>query len=471
MLESGRQRRLSLDRRHELGRTARRRAPRRSHGEWEPPTERADPIAALQAQDAQRIPVLVPVRHARMASSAFAFYRATAGIMAADLAGSPDSGLTVQCCGDAHLSNFGVYASPERRLVFDLNDFDETLPGPWEWDVKRLVASLVMAARHNEFPDGERDAPAYAAVHSYRTTMAEFASMPTLEVWYASVDADSVATLVPDKKQRKRTERTLRKARTRTNLQARDKLTELGPGGTRRIRSDPPLLVPVRDLTEHLPADEIERRLTASLEGYLASLPPSRRSLMDRFAPLDVALKVVGVGSVGTRCFVVLLEGRDDGDPLFLQVKEAGPSALEPYVGPSDLANAGKRVVEGQRLMQAASDIFLGWSEGVEGHHFYWRQLRDMKGSADPDSATPAMLTSYAQLCGWTLARAHARSGDPVAISAYLGSSDRFDRAIVEFGRRYADQVERDYAAFLEAHREGRLDTFGGHVEGSPFDT
>jgi uncharacterized protein (DUF2252 family) len=444
----------SYQQRRERGRAARRVVPRGGQAEWKPATDRPDPIDLLEAQARDRLPDLIPIRYSRMVASPFAFMRGSAIVMANDLAGTPKTGIQVQLCGDAHLLNFGAYASPERALLFDINDFDETLPGPWEWDVKRLAASLVVAGRDNGFDEADCRRAAQASVASYRRRMAEFAEMGELEVWYSRVSEGEVRSLFSEAKARKRTSKKLskavRKARGRDSLQALSKLTRV-VNGRRMIIDDPPLLLRIPE------EDEIRVQVNAILESYKRTLQEDRRHLLDRYRFVDVARKVVGVGSVGTRAFVVLLEGREENDPLFLQVKEARASVLEDYVESSTYEHHGHRVVAGQRLMQAASDIFLGWFRGREGRDFYWRQLRDMKGSAQVERMSPDELSLYATLCGWALARAHARSGDRVQIAAYLGKSERFDVAIADFAQAYADQTERDHAALCAAVKSGRI--------------
>jgi uncharacterized protein (DUF2252 family) len=468
---------LSVDERQALGKEARNRTPPSSHAGWTPVTDRPDPVALLEEQDATREPDLVPVRHGRMLVSPFTFYRGAAKIMAADLNSTPTAGLQVQLCGDAHLSNFGAYASPERRLLFDLNDFDETLPGPFEYDVKRMAASFTIAARNNRFTKADTKAATLASVAAYREAMAGFATMSTLEVWYAHLDEDELLKGIraaakargknqakAGKRAEKVGERTLAKAHTRDSLQALSKLGEL-VDGKYRIVSQPPIVVPARELeaTYGLSADEIERVIREQFRAYRATLRDDQRQLLERFQVVDVARKVVGVGSVGTRAFIVLLQGRDQDDPLFLQVKEATASVLEDRLPKSRYKQHGERVVQGQRMMQAASDIFLGWTKGMDvNRHYYWRQLRDMKGSAEVEAMVPVGLTFYAGICGWTLARAHARSGDPVAMAAYLGKRDRFDQAISDFAERYADQNEQDYQAFAKAAGSGRLQALEG---------
>jgi uncharacterized protein (DUF2252 family) len=440
--------------RREQGRAARSAAPRSSHAGWAPAPDRPDPVELLQAQDRDRIPALVPIRYARMMASPFAFLRGAAIVMANDLASTPKSGIRAQLCGDAHLLNFGAYASPERALLFDLNDFDETLPGPWEWDVKRLAASFVVAARDNGFDAAACHAAAQETVASYRQRMAGFSQMGELEVWYSRVGEEEVLGLLSEarsgKKTAKKVSKNVRKARGRDNLQALSKLTGV-VDGRRRIIDDPPLLTRIPE------GDEIRGQINAILESYKRTLQEDRRHLLERYRFVDAARKVVGVGSVGRRAYVVLLEGRDENDPLFLQVKEAGASVLEGHVPSSLHGHHGHRVVAGQRLMQAASDIFLGWFRGTEGRDFYWRQLKDMKGSAKVEDMSPDELVLYAGLCGWALARAHARSGDRVQIAAYLGKSESFDRAVADFAEDYADQTERDHAALCAAVKSGKV--------------
>jgi uncharacterized protein (DUF2252 family) len=435
------------------GKAARERAPLDGHAEFTPAAGRPDPVALLREQEEDRVPELLPVRHERMAVSPFAFYRAAAVTMAADLAAAPSTGLISRLCGDAHLLNFGVYASPERRLVFDLNDFDESYPGPWEWDLKRLVASLALAGRANGFKRRQRAAVVQATARRYREAIRGFAAMRELDVWYARADVDELREQLTGQRGR-RFDAAGAKARSRDSLQAYHKLTVLD-GDRRRLASDPPLLVPIADLLPGVARKLLEDQIRDLLAGYRQSLPDDRRRLFDAFEFVDLARKVVGVGSVGTRCWVVLLTGRDDRDPLLLQVKEAGPSVLAGRVGPvpiPDWDSEGRRVVSGQRILQAASDIFLGWhsAEGFDGQarDFYVRQLRDWKGGADVTSMDAGGLHAYGRLCGWTLARAHARGGDRIAIAAYLGSSERFDRALVPFAEAYADQTEADHAAF-----------------------
>jgi uncharacterized protein (DUF2252 family) len=465
----------SVDERRARGRQARDRTPGSSHAGWVPAADRPDPVGLLEEQNATREPDLVPVRHGRMLVSPFTFYRGTAKIMATDLAGTPTAGLQVQLCGDAHLSNFGAFASPERRLLFGLNDFDETLPGPFEYDVKRLAASFTIAARNNGFGKADTRTVTLASVAAYREAMAGFAAMGTMDIWYAHLDEDQLLKAVQSaaakasktkkgakaaKRARKTAEKAVAKAHTRDSLQALSKLGEV-VDGRYRIVSQPPIVVPMRELeaTYGLSADQMERVLRDQFRSYRATLRDDQRQLLERFQLVDMARKVVGVGSVGTRAFIGLLQGRDQHDPLFLQVKEATRSVLEGPLPKSRYKQHGERVVQGQRMMQAASDIYLGWTRGVDvNRYFYWRQLRDMKGSAEVEAMAPLGLRVYAGICGWTLARAHARSGDPIAIAAYLGEDDQFDRSITDFAKRYADQNEQDYQAFAKAIRSGRLE-------------
>ncbi len=461
----------SVDDRRARGKEASNRTPPSSHAGWEPAGSRPDPVALLEQQNVTREPDLVPVRHGRMMVSPFTFYRGAAKVMAADLTDTPTAGLTVQLCGDAHLSNFGAYASPERRLLFDLNDFDETLPGPFEYDVKRLAASFTIAGRNNGFGKADSRAVATAAVTAYREAMAEFAQMRTLDIWYAHLAQDDIVAAAQvqargkaQAKEVKRAKKNLAKTRTRDSLQALSKLAEV-VGGQYRIVSQPPVVVPLRDLGPYygLSSDEAENTVREQFRAYRQTLQDDRRLLLERFRIVDVARKVVGVGSVGTRAWIVLLQGRDAQDPLFLQVKEASTSVLEDHLPRSRYRQHGQRVVQGQRKIQSASDIFLGWTRGADvSRHLYWRQLRDMKGSALVEAMSPAALGFYARSCGWTLARAHARSGDPIAIAEYLGDSDAFDRAVADFAKRYADQNERDYQAFVGAVHSGRIDALQG---------
>jgi uncharacterized protein (DUF2252 family) len=499
----------SLEERRAKGEEARVRTPPSSHAGWRPAADRPDPVGLLEEQDVTREQDLVPVRHGRMMVSPFTFYRGAAKIMAVDLKDTPVAGLGAQLCGDAHLSNFGAFASPERRLLFDLNDFDETLPGPFEYDVKRMAASFTIAGRNNGFSKADTRAATVASVRAYREAMAGFAQMRTMDIWYAHLDEDElmnsarvalselrreVSTAEKKEKQdkkakqgkaakkeakqvardrqeekdaktlEKRAQKTLAKAHTRDSLQALSKLAEL-VDGQYRIVSQPPIVIPARELaaTFGLSPDEVLPVIHDQFRAYRATLQDDRRHLLERFQVVDAARKVVGVGSVGTRAFIVLLQGRDQQDPLFLQIKEATASVLEANLAKSRYRQHGERVVAGQRMMQAASDIYLGWTKGLDvNRHFYWRQLRDMKGSAVVEAMAPTGLTVYARLCGWTLARAHARSGDAVAIAEYLGTSDDFDKSITDFSERYADQNEQDYTEFVKAIRSGRLQAVEG---------
>jgi uncharacterized protein (DUF2252 family) len=511
----------SVDDRQAQGLAARDRAALSSHARWRPAADRPDPVALLEEQDADREPDLVPVRHGRMAVSPFTFYRGAARVMAEDLKDTPVAGLQAQLCGDAHLSNFGLFASPERILLFDVNDFDETLPGPFEYDVERMSASFTVAGRGNGFSPADVRTATLASVRAYRKAMASFAQLGTMDVWYARLDEDELmasiqaavagtasqveaarkleqadktkadktkagkskpgkskagkkqASQLPkqekadverekaSKQAEKVAAKTAQKAHASDSSQALSKLGELVDGHY-RITSQPPLIVPVRDLasTFGLSPDQVMPALHDQFRAYRDTLQDDRRRLLERFEVVDMARKVVGVGSVGTRCYIVLLQGRDAQDPLFLQVKQATASVLEASLRRSRYRQHGERVVQGQRMMQSASDIYLGWTKGLgpdARRHFYWRQLRDMKGSVEIDKLRPVGLALYAGICGWTLARAHARSGDPVAIAEYLGDSDAFDKSITDFSERYADQNERDYARFVKAIRSGRL--------------
>jgi uncharacterized protein (DUF2252 family) len=444
-----------------MGKALRKAVPRSSHGSWLPPSGRLDPVDVITSQDADRLQWLVPIRHGRMAESSFAFYRGAAKIMASDLAHTPRTGLYAQICGDGHLANFGSYASPDRRQVFDVNDFDETLPGPWEWDLKRLATSVVLAGRDNEFDDADIRPATLRSVSGYRKAMAQFSAARTLDTWYSQLSLDRIKKALPTKKDRKHASKAEAKARSRDSLKALSKLAEK-VDGKYRIKSEPPLLLPLRDLAGSQLPDEIRRDVDASLAGYRSTLSDNRKLLFDRFHIVDIALKVVGVGSVGTRCMIVLFEGRDQDDPLFLQIKEATSSVLEDHLPKSEYPDHGQRVVQGQRLMQASSDIFLGWTIHEDKFHFYWRQFHDMKGSADVATMNPDQLRGYAGLCGWTLAHAHARSGDPIAIAGYLGTGDVFDRSVADLATGYADQNDEDHAAFVAAIKSGRIEATSG---------
>ncbi|HKO39374.1 MAG TPA: DUF2252 domain-containing protein [Solirubrobacterales bacterium] len=437
-------------------RTAR---PRSSHAELDPGPR--DPLEILGRQDESRVAELVPLRYGRMLVSPFTFFRGAAAVMAADLARTPATRLTAQLCGDAHLSNFGVFSAPDRRLVFDCNDFDETCPGPFEWDLKRLAASVVVAGREGEFGKRERRRAALATVGAYRRSMREFAAMRNLDVWYSRLDVEpAVAALRSqlDARSRRRVERNLAKARAKDSLRAFGKLTRERDGEV-RIVSDPPLITPLEELTD---AADAEQQLQAVLAAYRETLSPDRQHLVGSYRYVHAARKVVGVGSVGTRAWIVLLLGRDANDPLFLQAKEAQASVLEPYVEEGVQADHGRRVVEGQRLMQAAGDAFLGWvtAKGTDGEErcFYVRQLWDGKGSAEVERMPPSDLAAYGALCGEALARAHARSGDRIGIASYLGKGDAFDQALARFAEAYADQNERDYERMSQAAADGEIE-------------
>jgi uncharacterized protein (DUF2252 family) len=446
------------------GKAIRAAVPRDSHAAGVPQSGRADPLSLLEQQETSRLPELVPVRHGRMMMSPFSYFRGAALPMASDLAATPVTGLAVQACGDAHLSNFGMYGTGERNLVFDINDFDETLPGPWEWDVKRLAASLEIAARDNGIAASKRRQIVLAAVASYRRAMRDFAGQTNLAVWYSHVEIDRLQAQFQsllNARQRRSISKAAAKARSRDSRQAATKLTD-GADGRRRIIADPPLLVPADQLLLGQDREALESLMSDLISRYRRTLDFDHGFLLDQYEFADIALKVVGVGSVGTRCWVVLMLGADDSDPLLLQVKEAEASVLSQFTSPSQFPSEGQRVVAGQRLMQAASDIFLGWqrSESIlDGRErdFYIRQLRDWKFSFDIGALLPRGLRIYGEVCGWTLARAHARSGDRIGIAAYLGGSDVFDRAVAEFAAGYADQNERDYDALVAAVSAGRL--------------
>jgi hypothetical protein len=451
------------------GKAARAEVPRESHADLCLPAQRPDPVGLLEQQAESRVPELVPIRYGRMLVSAFTFYRGAAMIMASDLAGTPRSGLTVQACGDAHLANFGVFGTPERHLIFDVNDFDETLPAPWEWDVKRLTASLEIAGRDRGFSGKERGQVVLACVGQYRTAMQHFAGMGNLDLWYMRFDVDTFLERFRsnlDKAALKKVEKNIAKARGRDRHKAVAKLTREVDGELRFI-SDPPLIVPIGDLFEEAgDRDLLKASFAELLRSYRASLQPDRRALLEQHEFMDVARKVVGVGSVGTRAWVVVFRGRDAADPLVLQVKEAQHSVLEGFTAPSVYENQGERVVEGQRLTQASSDLMLGWQRttGIDGveRDFYVRQLKDWKGSAELETMLPAAMVEYARMCGWTLARGHARSGDRIAIAAYLGKSEAFDRAILEYARAYADRNEADHALLRDAADSGRVEVQAG---------
>jgi uncharacterized protein (DUF2252 family) len=451
---------LTVEERAARGKAARSQVPRSSQAAWEPSAARRTPEEVLLEQAADRVPELVPIRHGRMLASPFAFFRGAAALMAADLAATPDSGLVVQLCGDSHLSNFGGFAAPDRELVFDINDFDETARGPWEWDVKRLAASIAVAGRELGVAPAARREAVQAAVRSYREAMREFATMRNLELWYARLDVARILSHVGDRvtrQERSAFKRRVAGARTKDHLRAMSKLTRRVEG-TVRIVSRPPLIVPIEEL---YPDDGAEEQVRALIRVYRRSLPVDRRHLLEGYRYTHMARRVGGVGSVGTRAWIVLLVGRDGDDPLFLQFKEATVSVLERYAGRKAVRNHGQRVVWGQRLMQVDGDIFLGWLRATWADRtprdYYVRQLWDWKLGADVELMSPTRLTVYGTLCGWTLARAHARSGDRIAIAAYLGGGEAFDRAIADFAETYADQTERDHAALEHAAREGRI--------------
>ena len=439
--------------RKERGKHARTVSPRSEAGSWEPSADRRDPVDIIEEGTKTAIPSLVPIRYGRMSASPFTFYRGTAALMAADLRSGPVTGINAQLCGDAHLSNFGLYGAPNRSMVFDINDFDETLGGPWEWDLKRLAASFVLACRENGWSAEVQRSVAEVSGNAYRTAMRSFADMDNLEVWYRRLDEDQLTQI---QKPSKAARKTLAKARDKDSERAARKLSEV-VDGRRQIVHEPPLVVPFKHFIEDAERDRVRQEIPVLFNAYQQTLQSNRQHLIASYKLVDLALKVVGVGSVGSRAFMALLQGRDDDDLLFLQIKEAGTSVLAQYGGLSWRREPGRRVVEGQRLMQATSDILLGWSSN-ENNHFYFRQLWDMKGSFDSSGADKAAMKHYATMCGWTLARGHARSGDRIAIAHYLGKGEAFDRAIGDFGMRYADQAERDYETFMAAAAAGRIE-------------
>lgn len=441
--------------RKDEGKAMRLAVPLASHAQWHAPANRRDPIDQLVESGIGRVPELLPIRYGRMMQSPFAFYRGAAAIMAADLAGLPSTGIRVQACGDCHLLNFGCFGTPERRLIFAINDFDETLPAPWEWDIKRLAASFVVAGRHNGFTAGEAREAAQASVRSYRERMREFSKMRAIDLWYFSIDAEALVETVEDDMGRQRAKKRIAKARDRDVLDEDFPELVTFEGGAHRIRDNPPLIY-------HLQGDEagvLEARTREAFESYRATLAEDRRVLLDRYQFKDIAMKVVGVGSVGTRCAIMLLMGGAD-DPLFLQVKQAQASVLEPYAGRSIYPNHGQRVAMGQRLMQSATDIFLGWAETDMGNHFYVRQMRDMKIKPLVELFGPALMNQYAETCGWALARAHARSGDAAKIAGYLGKKEGFDEALADFAEAYADQNEQDHQTLVQAVQKGLLEVY-----------
>ena len=447
----------TLSERAARGKAERKLVPLSAHGEWQPASDRPDPVSLLEEQATTRVPELVPIRYGRMLVSPFTFYRGAAYLMASDLAKMPRTSLSVQLCGDAHLSNFGVFAAPDRRLVFSVNDFDETLPGPFEWDVKRLVASFAVAGRDRGFDAKQRKSINLATARSYREAMSDMAQMKRLDVWYARLDIETIEAHVRAQMKSgevKRFEKNVAKARSKDSMKAFEKLVQLVDGRPRLI-GDPPLIIPIEDLFSDMEAHQVDEAIHELLRSYRRTLQGDHRHLLEGFRYAHAARKVVGVGSVGTRAWVILMLGNDTSDPLFLQAKEAQASVLEPFLGKSKYRNHGQRVVEGQRLMQSASDVMLGWirSNGIDGvnRDFYIRQLWDGKGSAIVEAMKPAAMSAYAGFCAWTLARAHARSGDAAAIASYLGTSDKFDRAMAAFAETYADQNERDYATLKAA--------------------
>jgi uncharacterized protein (DUF2252 family) len=460
----------SRSERRKMGKALRQQVPRLSHGDWKPAPDRPDPISLLQEQDKTRLQQLVPIKYGRMLESPFAFFRGSAVVMASDLADTPVSGIQSILCGDAHLSNFGVFASPERQMVFDINDFDETYPGPWEWDLKRLAASAVVAGRENGFGEEKCRQMAFDLVEAYRLAMGKFSEAHTLDVWYYHINVDAVLDVFErsSKKGVKNAQKLVEKAHRKTHQQTLEKLTRF-EDGRRRIISNPPLLVPWRemDLEKYMDEEDLSRLARETVDDswkqYLDSLPDERRFLLRRFQIRDMALRVGGVGSVGTRCIIALLEGESEDDALILQLKEAGPSVLEAHLTERRYSEHAERVVTGQRLMQASSDIFLGWHTSALSHrNYYWRQLKDMKGSADIAAMNLASLRTYLRVCAVCLARAHARTSDEVSIYGYIGKKDTFANAIADFAVAYADQTERDYQALVEAVESGRVEAQTG---------
>lgn len=437
------------------GKSLRDKCPRQSHGIWQAPPARRNPLEHIHESNQGRLQQLIPIRHGRMLQSPFAFYRGAALNMAADLAATPVSGLRVQACGDCHLMNFGAYGTPERRVILDINDLDETLPAPWEWDVKRLATSFVLACRNNRFSEDDARDAVLRCVRAYRERMAEYSQMTVLDIWYASIDMEKLIPSIRDKETRERAEKRLASARERSTLEYEFPELATSEGLKPSIKESPPLIFHPREIgyEEHLDAFQ------QAFDSYKKTLQEDRRILLERFKIMDFAIKVVGVGSVGTVCGIVLLMAGEQ-DPLFLQVKQARPSVLEPYAGKSRHANHGERIVHGYRMMQSASDLFLGWTEGRLGRHFYIRQLRDMKIKPLVELFTASVMLQYAEICGWMLAHAHARSGEPAQISGYLGKSDKFDQAIADFSKAYADQCEQDYAVVVQAARKGELEVF-----------
>ncbi len=438
----------SRSERIDAGKQLRTKLPRSAHAPWKAPANRRDPVEILEESNRERIQELIPIRYGRMLRSPFTFYRGSAALMASDLALTPNTGVQVQACGDCHLLNFGLFATPERRLVFDINDFDETHPAPWEWDLKRLVTSFVIAGRDQGISDEDCQAAASRCTQSYREHLREYSQMSPLEVWYSQLDAETLIKQAPDSETKKRREQLAERARERIVEQLFPKIVSQ-VGGRYRFVDQPPILY-------HMAEADAEERILEGLDAYRQSLPDERRVLLDRYRLEDFALKAVGIGSVGTRCYIMLMFS-EENHPLILQVKEARSSVLEPYTAPSRYENHGQRVVVGQRLTQSSSDIFLGWVRGRLGFDFYVRQLRDMKMSAPLEGATAAQIELYSELCGWTLARAHAKSGDAATISGYLGKGEQFDKAMATFAIGYADQTEQDFEAMVKAERGGRI--------------
>jgi uncharacterized protein (DUF2252 family) len=443
----------SLEELLDKGKSLRQRCPRADHAIWSPPAKRIDPVKFIEESNKGRLPELIPIRHGRMLMSPFTFYRGSAGLMASDLSHTPTTGIRVQACGDAHLANFGAFATPERRLIFDTNDLDETLPAPWEWDVKRLAASFLVASRNNKFSRSEGRDAVLACVRSYREHMAEYAEMSALEVWYERIDVERLMPTIRDEAAKKRFKKRIQKAQSHNILEDLFPKMVQTKAGRPIFREDRPLIYhPTRKMKSF-----IEERASKVLASYGASLPEERRILFNRYHLKDVVLKVVGVGSVGTLCLVALMMAGPE-DVLFLQVKQANASVLEPYAGKSLYANHGERVVKGYRIMQSASDIFLGWTQGRDNRHFFVRQLRDMKIKPLVEIFNPNVMSQYAEFCGWALAHSHARSGEPALISGYMGNSDKFDEALADFSVAYADQNEKDYEIFLKAAQAGKFE-------------
>jgi uncharacterized protein (DUF2252 family) len=441
--------------RRAMGKALRDKVPHLDHAEFRPAPDRRDPIAILEESNQGRVPDLVPIRYGRMLANPFAFLRGSAALMAYDLASTPVSGIRVQACGDCHLANFGLFATPERNLVFDLNDFDESLPAPWEWDIKRLATSFVVAGRANGISENSNKSAVHALAESYRTHLRDFSEMRVLDVWYSRLDDKLLISTAPNVKAREYRERVAAKARASVTEYLFPKITD-EVRGHRRIVDQPPLVYHIHEQAE------LEGRLINLLEEYHSSLPSHLRKLFNHYHYEDIAFKVVGVGSVGTRCFIMLLMA-DKNDPLLLQVKEARPSVLEPYAGKSVYDHHGKRVVVGQRVMQSASDMFLGWLTGMDGTNYYVRQLRDMKFSVPLDALKADELIRYAAICGWALARAHAKGGDSAMLYGYLGKKETFDQALSQFAKKYADQTEKDHAMLAKAVKTGRVQAISGY--------